>query len=407
MKGNGSSPDSGEMKKGSRRLVFFDLMTSGHHVEYLAHVLRFARHSELTCVVDPVVVERLPDYGVDPDDRQRARFLYPSREDWRRIRTSKTEMWRGCEELRVLGRVVEQDAIDVCYLMEMNKYQYAIGTRMGRSIPADIRGILLNPLGKTGKAARDFFLGARKRSQIRWMLRNRRVERVFLLNDDEKAEQMDKRFGRPGTFRGLKDPVVPYGMVCGGKSGATFIQKSERIRFLLFGSLSERKGVFVALKALNLIHDEMLGRFECVFAGEVNEPGGREFLKTLEELMTRRPMLRVLVVNRFLTNEETASLFSSSDCVLAPYLESESSSGVIGHAAMHGKPIIGSSEGLPGRIICRYGLGVALGSGDSHALASAMARFVRGELINVSETGMKRYVQERRPEVFVRTLLED
>ncbi len=53
------------------------------------------------------------------------------------------------------------------------------------------------------------------------------------------------------------------------------------------------------------------------------------------------------------------AMFEQSDVILMPYTRPEYSSGILALAARSGKPVIGPTGGLLGRLIRENGLGVA------------------------------------------------
>ena len=59
------------------------------------------------------------------------------------------------------------------------------------------------------------------------------------------------------------------------------------------------------------------------------------------------------------------------DAILAPYLDSARSSGIIGHASQYHKPIIAPSSGLIGRLVKKYKLGYLLPTISPYSLCDA------------------------------------
>jgi glycosyltransferase involved in cell wall biosynthesis len=288
--------------------------------------------------------------------------------------------------------------------MSLNKYQLALGGQLGRSLPGNIRGILFNPLGRSGKLLNDFLLGPRKKAQISWMLRNEKINRIFLLNDKEKAVELNKYYKKREAFKSLPDPVQP---LSSAQSDPVSITEDDqgRIKFLLFGSLSESKGIFIVLDALKVLPSFVSSQIEIIFAGNLSNNIRNKFLDHLSQFRKRDSKLKVTLLDKFLSNLEAANLFSSVDFVLAPYIGSEASSGIIGYAAAYKKPVIGTNKGLLGSLIINYQLGFAIYPMNADNLSSIIQRVITYDFNTIETRGMEQFVKERHPDNFVFNLI--
>jgi glycosyltransferase involved in cell wall biosynthesis len=134
-----------------------------------------------------------------------------------------------------------------------------------------------------------------------------------------------------------------------------------------FGAVRPYKGVDVGIEALARVDPAL--SVKLVVAGRFWE--GREEL----EAQVRRLGLegRVELRDRYVSNEETALLFASSDAALLPY-RSASQSGVAALAFAHGRPVIATRVGgLPAAV--RDGEdGLLCPAEDPTALARAIER---------------------------------
>jgi glycosyltransferase involved in cell wall biosynthesis len=283
----------------------------------------------------------------------------------------------------------------------------ALGGQLGKSLPGNIRGILFNPLGRTGKLLNDVLLGPRKKAQISWMLRNKKINRIFLLNDKEKAIELNKYYSKMEAFICLPDPVQPLSSGQVAAVSTTKDEDDERVKFLLFGSLSERKGIFTVLDALQALPASVSSNIEVIFAGKLNKKDRTDFITQLNRLKHNNSDLKLTLTDQFLSNTEAANLFAGADVILAPYIGSEASSGIIGHAAFYKKPVIGPNRGLIGKLIKDYGLGLAIEPMDAGNLSSAIIKASARQTTQSSTEGMEAFVQERNPDNFVKILIEE
>lgn len=174
--------------------------------------------------------------------------------------------------------------------------------------------------------------------------------------------------------------------------------------FLLFGFLTERKGVLKILDAMKHLPGEV-GKGICIiFAGKVSP----EIRCNIDEVFKRQPVVEIngaafLLIDRFLSDGELRRLVETADVLLAPYQNFVGSSGVLLWAAGAGKPVITQSYGLLGALTERYNLGKAVDTSDASALAEAIGSFALGESpIHWNKSKMSLLAETSNPDRFCR-----
>jgi glycosyltransferase involved in cell wall biosynthesis len=180
-----------------------------------------------------------------------------------------------------------------------------------------------------------------------------------------------------------------------------------RTCFAMFGFLSQRKGIFETLAALELLDDDAAAATAVVFAG-VFEPSARQqFNARLEVVRDKAPRLWVHVEERYLDQHEIVALLHRADVVLAPYQRFVGSSGVIFWAVGAGRPVITQDYGFLGELVRRHRLGLAVDTRDPEAIAGAMRRCIDRPLEEVWDVrAMTRLAEEHTPARFGMTILE-
>jgi len=136
---------------------------------------------------------------------------------------------------------------------------------------------------------------------------------------------------------------------------------------LLYGAVRPYKGVDLALEALARVDPEL--RVRLIVAGRFWTPRA-ELAQLADRLgVTDRVELR----DGYVSNEDTALLFSACNAALLPY-RSATQSGVVALAFGYGRPVIATAVGgLPAAI--RDGVdGLLTPPGDADALARAIER---------------------------------
>jgi glycosyltransferase involved in cell wall biosynthesis len=392
--------------------LFFDLEITGHHIEYISHLIRFSVNNELNkkfiFLINQLAVEILDDYSLPENWKKMVVIEHPKSEEIEELSKTKSKIKKADKELAIVKRVGEKYSIDTCCLMSLNKYQLALGRQIGKSLPGNIRGILFNPMGNPGKFPNNFLFALRKKAQIYWMLRNRKVNRIFFLNDQKKTDEFNILYKNREIFTCLPDPVQPLTLPSTEDLNARRGENkhnNNRIKLLLFGSLSERKGIFTLLDALKIIDPSTSSRLEIIFAGIIVKKSRNAFINQINSIKENNKKIKITHVDKFLTNKEAANLFSGTDYVLAPYIGSEASSGIIGHAAFYKKPVIGTDNGLLGILINDYKLGIAIKPINAQNIASTLKYIANIKRIDVQSDGMNKFVEERHPDRFVEHLL--
>lgn len=111
----------------------------------------------------------------------------------------------------------------------------------------------------------------------------------------------------------------------------------EKPFILLFGTHGPRKGTYNFLKKYK-------GDLEIVVVGKIIDQRIHEF-KNKE---------RVKIIEGFVSDEVKHEFFSSAKCVAIPYINWYGSSGVLGHAILYDKVIIGPKEFHIGKLLSEY-----------------------------------------------------
>ena len=132
------------------------------------------------------------------------------------------------------------------------------------------------------------------------------------------------------------------------------IGDDERL-LLHFGAMAHRKGTLRIVESLAHLNDEQRARYRFRFVGRVGEDIRTAFYEAIE---AQKGRVRVEVEEGFCSYDRLASLCAASDLLLMPYLETAQSSGVIGYGSQFGVPVVASDEGLIGKLVRRYRLGI-------------------------------------------------
>lgn len=143
-------------------------------------------------------------------------------------------------------------------------------------------------------------------------------------------------------------------------------QQTEPYTILFFGFISPHKGVSTLLKSENKIFAEVPDA-DIVIAGKGN-------FSQYDNLITDSQ--RYNIINRFVTNEEVAKLFSRATVVVLPYNEA-TQSGVVPIAYPFGNPVVATDVGSIPEVIDEGETGLVVPPKDEEELADAIVKILK------------------------------
>lgn len=392
-----------------RRVMLFDMQATGHHKEYVQHLFRHARDGDVEIIA--VVPEALADAVRADATASGGRVVALADADVERAHAAGSLWRRSLAEWAVARDHAEALDVDHCVLLDLNWFQFALGLPRAQSLPFGLSGIyffpyvrLSPPTGFGLDAIRHAARVLRKRVVLRWMMRTPALERVFVLNDPSAAQALNDAVDASGRrFQALPDPVLPLDATDAPPLREAYDLDPDRCTFVFTGTISRRKGVLVALDAFEHLSDAEQARSALVLAGRLQDDVADAVARRVARLR-ETTALQVRTDFRFLADAELQAALEGCDVLLAPYVRTEGSSGLVGHAARVRRPLIGPDTGLIGELIRRYRLGAAVDTSRSDAVADALRRGLRGEL-HVGDAA-NAYVAERTPQRFAAHILD-
>lgn len=335
------------------RYLVFDSKIEGHHLEYIHHLYdkaRTMRNDDFIFYLNDKF--RLVRDKMEWKDAPNVRFVYLSDEDQRNADNANLLVAAWHQSIMV-RRITKREGIDRIWLI------------MFMHLMPFLPILLSNKTKIMGIVYRIFFYDKKKMKGVRlWLeklryrifVKNKSVERILILNDQYAVDELNQMY-KTDKFYFLPDPVPNIDMKkVKDVRSELGIKHADKV-FLHFGGLDPRKGTLEILDAIALMtEDELVGKV-FVFAGRVFKSMHDEFYGKYEILKNKA---KILVFDEFCSYDFLNDLCYSCDCILIPYKNPNQSSGVIGYASLFQKPVIGPSQGLLGRLIKEYKLGVTI-----------------------------------------------
>ncbi len=389
----------------ARRVLLFDLYSTGHHLQYLSQLASFWVRNELKGQLDIVV----PSYFVNAhpafvtvvqQHRAKARINLISIEeqvfveDTRRFRLIRSDLEFG----RLLTTYIEKLRPDYCVIMYLDNVQLSLAMGLRFDFPVQLSGIYFRPSFHYKRFSHDQsgviekIKRLRKRLVLSAALRNPHFTDLFCL--DPFVVPYIKSTGTRAVF--LPDGIEqrdtdPIHANRGGiDSGETQLYHSGTTRsvmlrdwgvengrkvVLFFGGINSRKGVFQVLDAASLLASGIQEKLCLVFVGVIEETERIKFLNHVESCR-KSTVVQLIVQSGFVDETDVQDIIRGADLVLITYQRHLGSSGVLIRAATEKIPVLGSDYGLIGENIRRHHLGLSVDTTSPREIAHALTRFI-------------------------------
>lgn len=400
----------GELPARSTGLVILEPDKNGHAREWLRHIISQAGNQpqlEVLWLALPGDLCAILQDAIPPRDSGRIRLL-PLTEAEERACTHRRLVVSGFARWWVMRRYLRRTGAAAGHFLALDHLSLPLALGLG-GFGRRLGGILFRPsvhypsFGPCRRSVAERLRDLRKSALYRLMLLNRALSVVLTLDPffpDYAAEAY--RGGYKVTA--LPDPAFVPPDSPGGIAGLEF--PPGRKRLLLFGVLTERKGILRLLEALTLLPPAAAAQIALIIAGSISPAIRPSVLLAVTRLRQTQPQLWLHMEDRWLEDNEIAGLVRTSDVILAPYQRFVGSSGVLLWAARAGIPVLTQDYGLIARLVRDNRLGITADVTDPRILAAAIARIAEegvGDEFDPSSAAA--FVAARSPETFATTIL--
>jgi glycosyltransferase involved in cell wall biosynthesis len=391
------------------RTLIYDRDISGHHLDYLQFLVEYLKNSSPSVRKQFIFILHEGARVRFQDDESLIQFCYIQSEQLEAFLSHTSVLRRAGAEMNYLVKLIHEYNAKRLIFMHIDAFQYEVGRTAVRRLGVKLSGLLFLPFrkyyedGSTFKARlRREWRGWRKGWQIKWMLRNPLLERVFFLNDKQGVHEYNQRFGN--RFEHLPDPIE-VGQITAvsveelkKKYG---IEENKQV-FLIYGHLSSRKNVPNILAALKRVNISQRQRICILICGEPEKGYESTLYSSIAEAEKKYPEVHFVKHFRFFNPSDTNEVFKIVDIVLVPYINFFSSSNILGLAAKYSKPLIASNLGVMEGLVNQYKLGITVSPHRPEAIAEAMNMYLNQALVTIDG---KQYLEDHSAAVFCQKLL--
>jgi glycosyltransferase involved in cell wall biosynthesis len=338
-------------------ILIFEPLSNGHRMEFLSHLLCYLKDGGNPECQYTFVVDAIPPAFADGTSVSNVVFDVLSDHDRDLLAKAQRSLRGTFAFWRVLQKKIGSLNPDRLIIMDLTYLELALCFNRLVCRTSAILFVQYPELRAViAPAFKSKFKFALKELKTRVLLRNRNLDRILLLNGNHASSYLNRRF-ETSRFIPIPDPVPLVVPEVGFDLRKEYGIEDHRCIFLLFGSMSPRKGVGSLVAALELLPVETACESAFVFCGKPEPNYEVRYQKMVKQLQEKRPDICLCLEKQFVSNHRMRAMFEQSDWILMPYTRPEYSSGILAHAAAARTPVIGSCDGLLGRQIREHGLG--------------------------------------------------
>lgn len=351
------------------KILIYDSISTGHHLDYLFYLIHQASqrtHVELILVCSEKIKKNLNDFSFPIEQFPHISFDFLSESSIETLHR-KQILFRSVNEWNLAVSFAHKHQANQLLFPFFDYFQ--LGALIGSRPKVKVSGILFR--GKVANKGYAFV----KKTVLKLVLSKHFFDKLFVLSEDF-MENVKKTTGSNKIVY-LPDPVFQFPDISVAKN--TLIKKlsidSQKIVFLNFGYLDDRKGIIEFLEACKLLPTEQQQCIHLILAGKI----APNLLPKVQQLIEELPHISISPLFAYHLPEESQALFEISDWTLVLYPKFLGSSSVLIRSAMANKPVLGNNIGTIGHQIKEHSLGIAIDPSNRAAIAEALKDILYGK----------------------------
>ncbi len=399
------------------RLVCFDLSVYGHHPHYIQHLIKGWQQTQppgtLYFVVSPEFLTAHADVVDQSRDNPSIQFVAISPQEQNALKPRNSGLnrnLRNFQEWRLFARYAKQLKANHALMLYLDTCLLPMAA--GLPFPCPVSGIYFRPtfhypsFGHHPQNLRDRLQRWREQLILHRALRHPCTR--TLLSLDPFAPQYIVSPRPSVSVVPLADPVEVSRRThtVNTELREQLGVERDRLVFILFGALTDRKGIYTLLESLETLPNEVCQKICLVLLGEASDQNRPRIQAQVSALRKHRP-LQILERYEFVEESVLHQHIAMSDVVLALYQKHVGMSGILLQAALHEKPVLSSDYGLMGEIVRCYELGLTVDSTKPAAIVAGITQYVESPAtVKVNVQKMEELIYQNSSDIFAKTILE-
>lgn len=380
--------------------LFFDIQITGHHTEYISHLIFYLKDNEDTneyfFIVHPNFSSKFPIISSKAKSVKNITWVEIEDKELKGLQNSEI-IKKSFLEYRLMDRYAKKFKVDHVCLLYFNTFQLAFCFFKPRYTISGILFLQFYRMSRNSwKQKLKYF---RKYMTTKLYTLNPKLKKIWILNDDKTTVYLNNEFNT-NIFEMLPDPIPDLKPLNDFDIYSYYnIDRKSKI-FLHIGALGDRKGTFEVIESALFLPKAKQKEVTILLVGCV-------FNKETEALMLKKitvsaknSKVNIVWDNQFVSNEQMKSIFDQCYAVLMPYKNAEASSGILGHAVAANKKVIATGSGLLKDLIKENNLGVLITKVTAKTIAQAL-------IMNSFKTDVtkRKFITVRNPRFFASKLI--
>jgi glycosyltransferase involved in cell wall biosynthesis len=379
--------------------IIYDSSITGHHSEYLSHVVDYIVSKP---TIDNFVLVVPEEIQIKfPDIIKKSEHFFQIR--WEYIKTEETDklsrmslVKRSFKEFKIVEFYAKKFNAHCVYLMYFNLFQLALVFKRPTFY---ISGILFLQFYRMEKDNwKEKIKYYRKYWTTKLYSRNPKIKNIFVLNDQKTVTFLNHEFNTKIFFM-LPDPIPEYEEEKGFSLHEYYKICPQKKILLHPGAIDPRKGTYEIIDSIDLLSNQVTEEYAILIIGKAKIEVDQIIKAKISSLLNTK--FTIIFDNTFVSNERLKSLFVQSFAVLMPYKNPEASSGILGHAAKAGKPVITTGKGLLKEIVEQNNMGVLIDDCYPYLIANVL----NTNSLNFEMNKKDNFVAKHTSKIFTETLL--
>ena len=383
--------------------LIFDIIITGHHSEYIGHLVDFLAVETLPkdtyyFVVHPELFIRFPEIYEKSKEVKNLIWLPINKEELHKVESVK-KIKNSLAQFSLMQNYVRLYQVEHVISLDFHSIKYGILLYKPLFTVSSILFLQFHRFQKNNFKQRIEYL---KRYYItKWGVANKQLKKLYVLNDQETVDYMNNEF-HTKCFQSLPDPIPLLEPLDSFNIHEHYGIEPHRKIYLHIGALGGRKGTDVVIDSAKYINAMAQKKIAILLVGRASDKIVEVSYNEQIKKIRHKTKAQIIWDNQFVPSKMMKSIFNQCHTVLLPYKNVEFSSGILGHAAAANKIVIATNAGLLRELVLKYKLGELLDVNDASHLALKMEEVMEQQ---ISIEGQQEFVRNHSPIMFAELLL--
>lgn len=409
---------SSSSTKTDQKLIIWNLVLTGHYANYLQYLIEHLSKNNIQEQIYVVVFEEFIDKHQEVVSlaskllNNKLEFITIKPEEKANLKSTQSKIGRfvrDFQEFRLFCRYAKSLSATHGLMMIADRYLLPIALE-GYKLPCPLSGIYYRPsfhyphFSHYQSTSKERIQHLREKIILSRVMRQSKVKSLFVLDPFVVNDLNQNRNCATAVY--MPDPVKTYNLseLDLKKFTQTFDLDIQQKKFLLLGSLGERRGIYQLLDAISLLPDHLCQKLCLILVGQII-PNDQDTVKAKITQLSQTKPAKIICNFEFISEQDVHRYFHGADVILSPHQKHIGMSGTLVLAAAAQKPVLSSNYGLMGKLVQHYNLGLTVDSTKPEEIAQGLTRFLQEpETVLCDHSQMKKFAEQNSADEFARVI---